>query len=342
MRAYIDQMHGGNQGLPLAGHSLFATTDLDEARENVARIFCPHRLDVIGGGRTNARHHHVRGGRLSFNYIQYGAKTLIAPGELESFYLLQIPLSGAASIRNGSDQYASAPNMAAVLNPHRPTTMIWEQGTRQFLVQIPRVALQEHLASVIGGRSKRNLTFDGPLDLSTGQGQTLRALVMHLVSQIDAGHSPFVDGALMGRQFENTIMSGLLEAAPNNFTDQLGRRESAALPGHISRAEAYIQGNLAQALTIQDIAAAANTTPRTLQAGFRKFRDTTPLAYLRDMRLTRAHQDLFAGGPNATVTNIATRWGFSHLGRFSQMYRQRFGETPQATLRAAGQTQWSD
>ena len=328
--------------LPLAGHALFHSTNLDHAREEVARIFCPHRLDMVGKGAMDARHHHVMGSNLSLNYIQYGAKTLIAPDELDTFYLLQIPLCGAASIRNGSDHFASTPDRAAILNPHRPTTMIWEAGTRQVLVQIPRAVLRDHLTGLIGRQVGNDLSFEGPLDLTRGAGQSLRALILHLVNEVDAGHAPMAPGGLLGRQFESTIMSGLIQAAPHNFTHLLGQRESPALPGHVGRAESFMRANLDRALTIHDIAKAANTTPRTLQNGFRKFRGTTPLGYLRDARLARAHQELFAGDPNSSVTVIANRWGFSHLGRFAQQYKRRFGETPQTTLRAARQSHWRD
>lgn len=65
---------------PLEGHALFHTHDLDEARERVAAVFCLHRLDRIGKCVVDARQHHLPGERLSLNYIQYGAKTLIAGG----------------------------------------------------------------------------------------------------------------------------------------------------------------------------------------------------------------------------------------------------------------------
>lgn len=67
---------------PLLGdHALFRSRDLDEARERVAAVFCPHRLETLGARSLfDACHHHLAGQRLSLNYIEYGAKTLIAPG----------------------------------------------------------------------------------------------------------------------------------------------------------------------------------------------------------------------------------------------------------------------
>jgi AraC-like DNA-binding protein len=36
--------------------------------------------------------------------------------------------------------------------------------------------------------------------------------------------------------------------------------------------------------------------------------------------------------PEESVTEIAMQWGFTHMGRFSIEYRQRFGERPSETL----------
>ena len=196
---------------PLAGHALFQSNDLDEARERVAAVFCPHRLDTIGrGAKMAARHHHLRGDRVSLNYIEYGAKTLIAPGTLERFYLMQIPLCGGAAIANGADRYVTGPGQAAVLNPQVPTTMIWEEGTRQVLVQIDRRALMEHLSAQLGHRADETLAFQGPMDLTTGAGATLRQMVMFLLAEADQGRVALGAG-LMGRQVEGMLISGLLE-----------------------------------------------------------------------------------------------------------------------------------
>lgn len=323
-------------GLPLLkDHALFRSRDLDEARERVAAVFCPHRLETLGARSLfDACHHHLPGQRLSLNYIEYGAKTLIAPGELGGFYLLQIPLEGGAEISNGTGSYASTPERAAILNPHLPTRMTWEEGTRQVLVQVSRKAMQDHLAGVLGGASDRPLTFEGPLDLTAGPGAALRRLVMWLVAEADAGSPPIGTG-LMARQIEGTVLSGLLEAR-HDHAAQIARQKAAPRPRHLRLAEGYIEAHLDQPITLEEVAQAAGISPRGLQLAFREFRGTTPLAFWREARLARAHADLMAAGPGTRVTDVALRWGFTHFGRFSEMYRARYGLCPRDVLRAGG------
>ena len=42
---------------------------------------------------------------------------------------------------------------------------------------------------------------------------------------------------------------------------------------------------------------------------------------------------MLIGLPDATVTDIALRWGFRHLGRFAILYRRRYDESPSEILR---------
>lgn len=321
------------QPLPLQAHRLFHSTDLDEAREQVARVFCPHLLDIRGDG-FSARHHHLPGQRLSLNYIEYGARTRIVPGEMDGFYLLQIPLSGGAAIRNGAESYLSTPDRAALLNPHLPTAMDWHEGTRQVLVQIGRRAMQDHLAEALGAPSDRALTFRGGLDLTTGPRAALRRLVLWLVAEADAGTPPLGPG-LMARQIESTLLSGLLEAADHDHRALILRQRAAPRPRHLRLAEGFIESHLDQPVTLEDVARAAGISARALQLAFRQHRDTTPLGFWRDARLDRAHQDLRGAAPGTTVTGVALKWGFTHFGRFSELYRARYGLSPRETLRAA-------
>lgn len=103
----------------------------------------------------------------------------------------------------------------------------------------------------------------------------------------------------------------------------------------VERALAFIEANAVDGITVGDVADAAYVSVRTLNRAFHRHLNSTPAAYLRSRRLAGARHDLEAGRPVVTtVTAVATRWGFSDLGRFAAAYRDEYGETPRATLRA--------
>ena len=59
-----------------------------------------------------------------------------------------------------------------------------------------------------------------------------------------------------------------------------------------------------------------------------------PLQFLKIRRLEAARRELRSARPDETnVTEVATTYGFYHLGRFSRWYQERFGELPSDTLR---------
>jgi AraC-like DNA-binding protein len=71
---------------------------------------------------------------------------------------------------------------------------------------------------------------------------------------------------------------------------------------------------------------------RSLYAGFKEYLGVSPMQYLRDLRMECARTELMSGEAS-NVSGVALRWGFAHLGRFSNDYKLRYGETPSQTLR---------
>jgi AraC-like DNA-binding protein len=96
----------------------------------------------------------------------------------------------------------------------------------------------------------------------------------------------------------------------------------------------YMKRNVTNDIALNDIAQAVHISPRAVQYMFRRHLDTTPLQFLRRLRLNGAHQELRAADrTHATVTQIAAKWGFAHTGRFAVMYREVYGRSPHSTLR---------
>jgi transcriptional regulator GlxA family with amidase domain len=133
---------------------------------------------------------------------------------------------------------------------------------------------------------------------------------------------------------QELVMNALLLWHPNNYSGALGQPVAPALRPHVQRALEYARANLGTPLTTASLAAAAGVSARTLQAGFAQELGCAPSAFIRELRLEQVHADLAAADPASgmRVTDVAMRWGFSHLGRFSSTYYRRFGELPSQTL----------
>jgi anti-anti-sigma factor len=99
-------------------------------------------------------------------------------------------------------------------------------------------------------------------------------------------------------------------------------------------AVAFINEHARDDIGVADIAAASFVTVRAVQLAFRRYLDTTPLGYLRQVRLERAHDQLLAADSDrTTVTAVAADWHFSNASRFSGHYRAAYGVPPIQTLR---------
>jgi AraC-like DNA-binding protein len=122
---------------------------------------------------------------------------------------------------------------------------------------------------------------------------------------------------------------------PNTALSGPGARDrSDASPATLRRAMAFIDEHAHEDIAVAEIAAATGVTVRAVQLAFRRHRDTTPLGYLRQVRLDHAHRQLAAADPGQeSVTAVAYQWGFTSSSRFAAYYRLAYGVLPSHTLR---------
>ena len=103
------------------------------------------------------------------------------------------------------------------------------------------------------------------------------------------------------------------------------------LPQHVKRALVYMRANVAEKITLPDLAATCAAPERTLLKQFKRFVGLSPLAYLRRLRLNLARGELLQVDCETAISEIAIGCGFTHLGRFATEYRRAFDESPSAT-----------
>jgi AraC-like DNA-binding protein len=113
------------------------------------------------------------------------------------------------------------------------------------------------------------------------------------------------------------------------------RDASTGLPGDLVRALRWLRAHVEEPVRIARLAEVAGVRPRTLETHFKLFLGTTPLGWVRRMRLSLARQRLLDPDRAETVTGVALASGFGQLGRFALHYREAFGELPSQTLKRA-------
>lgn len=132
------------------------------------------------------------------------------------------------------------------------------------------------------------------------------------------------------------LASAILATFPSDLAqhDETGDDAGDGHPALLDRAIEFVEQNATRDIGIGDVAAAVYLTPRTVQYMFRKYLDTTPTAYLREVRMRSARKELLVSDrTDTTVGAVAARWGFAHTGRFAVHYRDAYGESPHETLR---------
>lgn len=132
------------------------------------------------------------------------------------------------------------------------------------------------------------------------------------------------------------LASLVMDAFPTNAeleptgVDRLDGSKAALL----RKAIAFIDDTAHSDISIVDIARHISMTPRGVQYLFRRELNCTPMEYARRVRLHHAHSELVSATPEtATVSAIASRWGFAHKGRFARHYREAYGKSPHLSLR---------
>jgi AraC-like DNA-binding protein len=134
-------------------------------------------------------------------------------------------------------------------------------------------------------------------------------------------------------------ISNLLAATIAWIGDSTGQWQPKDLRVHescrrIARlTEEYIQEHYTNAIHMEDICRVTGVGVRTLQRCFREYFDVNISEYILSVRLQNAHRELVASHRSEkTVSHIALKHGFTHFGRFSALFSQRYGDFPSKVL----------
>jgi AraC-like DNA-binding protein len=320
----------------LADFARVSTDDVDEAAEQVGRIFCPHDLKPIQARDSGfyARHNCAAFGGFSINYVAYGGSVTIDPGCLERFFLLQIPLQGSTRVRAGSRDLETSPmSTASLLSPTVPTRMIWNDCAQLILLLDRR--LIEQRAAALSGRAAGAVEFDPLVDLNAPAARSLWTKLDELMTLAERLGPDGKLSPIAIANWRETLLDHLLNGQQHGLSEAITTFSGKAerLPRALRAARDCLEVSACEPLDLAELACAAGIGIRALQLGFRRHFGLSISEMLLDMRLASLHARLSQAAPDTSITDIAFDLGFTHLSRMAGAYRTKFGETPSATLR---------
>ncbi|HLZ01858.1 MAG TPA: AraC family transcriptional regulator [Bradyrhizobium sp.] len=321
----------------LAGFCRVATDNVDEAAEEIGRIFCPHDLKPLRTSEPGffARHNCAAFDGFSINYVAYGGSVSIDPGCLERFFLMQLPLRGSALVSTSSRDIATTPgSTASVLSPTLPTRMAWKNDCAQLILLVER-KLVEQRAAALAGKAVQTIEFDPVVDLKAPAAQALQAQMLGLVNLAEGLRPKRNLSPAAAANWREGILDRLLTGQPHGLSQAIKTfaGEGETLPQALRRARDYLVAHAADPFDLVQLATAAGIGIRALQLGFQRHFGMSISQMLLDLRLAHLNTRLKAAPPDARIIDIAFDLGFTHVSRMAGAYRQKFGETPSATLR---------
>lgn len=328
------------RGVPnaLQDHPVLDTTDLALATDLTSQLLGHCQVVPDSRGRTpfHCRLHAVQVLDVTMAHLDYGAPATVTVPHATSCYTVHMTSAGHASVRIGGETLHLSPFFALIVSPGDSYTLMLEEDSPQTIVRIEQETMEGQLSRLLGRRLDEPICFAPLSDLTTDAAARWHGALQILSNEVLSPQSLVQQGYGAG-PLQELIVSTLLYVQTSNYSQRLHRRKHTPGRAAVSLAVEYIEHHLAEPISLGDIAAYARMSPRSIQAGFREDLGSTPIAYVRDRRLDAVRRDLLAARPGdgLSVTDIATRWCFTHPGNFSRVYRQRFGEPPSRTLRGS-------
>lgn len=305
------------------------SSDPELIQKHLDQTYSAH-FTITNTGACSCVHSRVEAGAYAIEEIRHSGDVQLRADRVPAVVAIFV-LSGRVEVEHGRLTGAAGPGEWVLAS-----TGVGGVQIRLIDAQLRSVVVARSLLTEVAAIDTPAATvprFLGLAPESVAAGRTLEAterfLNRILTNDEAPGHRVLLASA--GR----TLASAILTAFPNDLP-RGGASDHATdgYPALLRQAIEFIQDNAAHDVGVSDVAAALYLSPRTVQYMFRRHLDTTPTAYLRDIRLARARNELIASDRSiTTVAATAARWGFAHTGRFAVIYRRTFGESPHETLR---------
>ncbi len=314
--------------MPLHGYPIMRSLDVDD----IPRVLGPSVGAQISGWRNGEKPLRIRANRFDLSMTNiwccaYGAPIKLKFPEVD-YFRVQVGYAGLGATAFSDGWVAVTPDQACVSSA--PIEIDYGEDFEQLVYRIRAVDIERKLAALIGGGLVRRLQCAPAIDLRTPEGGHLRRGLDFLVRWLDSAGPDVPPLALA--ELEQALLVSFLCATRHNYSHLLEQPPTAGVARQVRLVEEHIEANWSQPIKIEELAALAGVSARSLFRTFKEQRGCSPMAFAKQIRLREARRLLKSADATTRITDVAFACGFADLGRFSRDYRRAFGELPSRLL----------
>jgi len=134
--------------------------------------------------------------------------------------------------------------------------------------------------------------------------------------------------------WDQALLQELLQLLSDPAWDSHQRRIGSSHSFIVEKCHRMALFDTMDAPSVMDLCQQLQVSRRTVQNSFRSVAETTPLHYLRSVRLNGVRRALMrACGAELSIGDAAAQWGFFHLSHFAGEYQMLFAQLPSQTAR---------
>jgi AraC-like DNA-binding protein len=309
-----------------AKSSIFAGVNPFEVSDYVGRNVGNHSLRLAHSSSATASLNHRRAGSVDLCRLSYGTEARILSEGLADIYHAQFILRGTCRYTLPETTLDLSAGHFLLINPNEPLDLTYSSDCEKFIVKIPsamvREACTEHRWFMANDCIKFNqipYRFD---DLSN-----LIMLLNLLCEEAESG----VATPQMLQHYNRVVATKLMTMLKHNVDMADPCLHSVCF----ERLARYIDEHIKQDISAEQLSRYSHLSLRSLYLLFEKNAKMTPKQYIRHKKLEHVHATLTdPTRPAPNVTAVALEYGFTHLGRFSELYKSTYGVLPSESMKA--------
>jgi len=313
---------------------------IDRARTSSADEFESVVGHVSGTTRITPKYRNTFKANLSISRLRRIGMALIDTDPMQTiiepqhnFYVLSVPLVNSCHIKDANTRREYSRDTAHLLYPDRVLDSHHREKCKLLGVTFLIDNLDEIAEKILGISNALQPLDDCSLSLTTPSGTNLVHNLTYVCGELNRGGTT-INSDVSAIELEDNLITALLLAMDENQRYSAQQRTGKVTKSHIALAEDYLFANLTSPVSRARLAEIAGVSIRSLSRAFVKRHGVGPMRFLKERRMEAVRMELINARPeNTKVSEVALRYGFTELGKFSLLYKSIYNEKPSETLK---------